>query len=87
MVTKITRKQYEELCEARSYDKAEFHRLLAKYCDIEARPFVAYSYYDVADNYVGCSDDDQDVRDLLDSAYIDIEDESEELEIGERINN
>lgn len=71
----ITQTQYEELCEARSFSRDEFHKLLSEHCDIEARPYVAYSYYDSAGNYIGCSDDDNDVRDLLDNAYITIQKE------------
>ena len=65
----ITKKQYEELCEAKSFDRDEFHKLLNEYCGIEARPYTGYSYYDNAGNYIGDAND-CDVKDLLDNAYI-----------------
>ena len=73
----ITQKQYDELCEAKSFDQDEFHKLLSEHCDIEVRPYTAYAYYDAGGNYIGCSDDDNDVDDLLDHAYITIQKERE----------
>lgn len=75
-MSRITQKQYEQLCEAKSFDTDEFHRLLSEYCGIEAKPYVAYSYYDAAGNYVGSSDD-ADVDSLLDRAYVTIRKERE----------
>ena len=72
---KISKKQYEELCESKCYDGNEdFHELLEQYTGIVARPYTGYSYYDEAENYIGDSSSDS-VRDLLNSAYIEIEDE------------
>ena len=68
-MTSITRKQYEELREASSWDTEEFHRLLNEYCGIESRPYTGFSFYDSAGNYIGDSND-YDVKSLLDSAYI-----------------
>ncbi len=65
----VTRKQYEELCEALSFDKGAFRQLLNEYCGIEARPYTGFSFYDGAGNYIGDSND-CDVKSLLDSAYI-----------------
>ena len=67
----ITRKQYEELCEASSMDREEFHQLLSEYCGIEARPYTGFSFYDEAGNYIGDSND-HDVRELLDNAYVSV---------------
>lgn len=72
-MSEITRAQYKELCEAQSFGKDNFHQLLSEYCGIEARPYVAHSYYDAAGNYIGNSEDNNDVADLLDNAYITIE--------------
>ena len=68
----ITKEQYNELCEARGFDRDKFHKLLSEYCDIEVKPYTAYAYYDASGNYIGNSDDN-DVKDLLDSAYIEIQ--------------
>ena len=70
---KISKKQYEELCESKCWDsKEDFHELLENITGIEARIYTAYSYYDEAGNYIGDSND-VSVRDLLNSAYIEIE--------------
>lgn len=70
---KITREQYDELCEAQSYSRTDFHELLESITGIEARPYTGYSYYDNLGNYIGDSNDVV-VRDLLDNAYIKMED-------------
>lgn len=70
---KISKKQYEELCEAQSYSRTAFHELLESIAGIEARPYTGYSYYDNLGNYIGDSNDVV-IRDLLDNAYIKIED-------------
>ena len=70
---KISRKQYEELCESRCCDsKEDFHKLLEIVTSIKAKPYTGYSYYDEAGNYIGDSNDTC-IKDLLDNAYIRIE--------------
>ena len=70
---KISKKQYEELCESKCWDGNEdFHEILEKHTGIVARPYTGYSYYDETGNYIGDSNSDS-VRDLLKSAYIEIE--------------
>lgn len=71
---KITKEQYEELLESHYCDsKEDFHKLLEKYTDIVAHPFVSYIYADCGDNYVGDSEN-FDLRDILRNAYIEIGD-------------
>ena len=72
---KITKEQYEELCNSGCWDTTEeFNRLLEDLTGIEARSYTGYQYFDTCGNYVGdtsyCS-----VRDLLNNAYIKIEGE------------
>ena len=70
---KISKKQYEELCESKCWDgKEDFHEILEQYTGIEARAYTGYQYYDNAGNYLGDSNNSS-VRDLLSSAYIEIE--------------
>ena len=72
---KITNEQYEELCDSKCWDGNEdFHELLERYTGIEAIAYIGYSYYDEAGNYIGDSNSNS-VRDLLNSAYIEIEGE------------
>ena len=70
----ITKDEYEALCDTESYgDRENFHKLLEELTGIEAQPYTGYLYYDSAGNYLGDSDDIS-VRDLLNNAYIEIED-------------
>jgi hypothetical protein len=69
---KITKKQYEEIEEAREYGREEFHGMLEEYTGIVAKPYTAFDYYDSCGNYLGDSVD-YTTRDLLKSAYIEIE--------------
>jgi hypothetical protein len=72
---KITKYEYEALCDTKSWGSREdFHKLLEELTGIEAQKYVGYQYYDNVGNYVGDSSDCS-VRDLLDSAYIEIEGE------------
>lgn len=67
----ITKKQLEELEEARSCgSRQEFHELLEEYTGIVAKPYTAYQYFDDADNYVG--GDDDDVREMLRRTYCEV---------------
>ena len=73
MVDKISKEQYEELCESKFWDSDDdFHRMLEEVTGITAKPYIGYQYFDSYDNYVGDSNDDT-VRDLLHNAYIEIE--------------
>ena len=70
---KITKEQYEELCESKCWDGNEdFHELLESMTGIEARRYTGYSYYDSSGNYLGDSND-MSVRDLLNGAFIEVE--------------
>ena len=72
MVDKISKEQYEELCESKFWDgKEDFHEMLEQITGITAKRYTGYSYYDSHGNYIGDSDD-VSVRDLLNNAYIDI---------------
>lgn len=74
MVDKISKEQYEALCESKFWDgKEDFHELLEQITDITAKGYTGYSYYDGSGNYIGDSND-VSVRDLLNNAYIEIED-------------
>ena len=73
MVNKISKDKYHDLCQSKSWDSREsFHRVLEEMKGITARQYIGYSYYDSNGNYIGDSND-VSVRDLLNSAYIEIE--------------
>ena len=73
MVDKISKEQYEALCESKFWDgKEDFHELLEQITGITAKRYTGYSYYDSSGNYIG-DIDDVSVRDLLNNAYIEIE--------------
>lgn len=73
MINKISKEQYEKLCESRMWDIREnFHRTLEEMTGIVTRQYIGYAYYDSNGNYIGDSSD-VTVRDLLDNAYIEIE--------------
>lgn len=72
MEHKISKEQYEELCESKLWDGYEdFHELLEQKTGIIAKRYVGYMYYDDAGNYIGCNYDT--IEDLLNNAYIEIE--------------
>lgn len=74
MVGKITREQYEELCESHMWDGTEeFNKLLEEYTGIKASPYIGYSYYADSYNYVGDSGEGT-LMDLLNNAYIEVVD-------------
>lgn len=78
MIDKINKEQFEALCESKFWDDYEdFHELLEQITGITAKRYAGYSYYDSSGNYIGDSNDST-VRDLLDSAYIDIEEENDD---------
>ena len=76
MAEYITKQQMQELENAAVYGTDEFHRLLAEYAGIEARPYRAYQYFDNCGNYIGDSSD-SGLFDLLEAAYIKVEGEQE----------
>jgi hypothetical protein len=74
----ITKAQLKEIEEARWYgERTEAYALLKEYTGIEARPYTAWNFYDEYNNYVGDSDN-YSIRDLIENAYIDVVDESED---------
>ena len=76
----ITKKQLEEIEEAGCWgDRTDAYELLEEYTGIAAKPYTAWNFYDEYGNYVGNSDD-YSIRDLIENAYIDVVDESEEEE-------
>ena len=67
---KITKEQYEELCESKCWGTyEEFHEMLEEIAGIEAKRYTGYQYFDSIGNYLGDSNDCS-VKDLLDNAYI-----------------
>ena len=74
MAKYITKAQREELADAEEYGIGDPHELLKKYAGIEARPYTAYMYYDELGNFLAC-DDETDVDDLLEKAYVEVRDE------------
>ena len=73
MVNKINKEQYNALCESKFWDgKENFHDLLEEITGIVAKRYTGYQYFDSAGNYIGDSND-VSVRDLLNNAYIEIE--------------
>ena len=53
MVDKISREQYEELCESKFWDSDDdFHRMLEEITGITAKRYTGYQYFDSYDNYV-----------------------------------
>ena len=77
MINKISKEQYEELCESKFWDgKEDFHELLEQITGRTAKRYTGYSYYDGYGNYIGDANDST-VRDLLNGAYIENEQEKE----------
>lgn len=74
MSESITKQQFQELEDAMSYDTDEFHRLLAEYLGIEARPYTGYQYFDNCGNYIG-DRNDSDLSGLLKAAYVEVQDD------------
>ena len=74
MVEKISKEQFEELGRSSMWDGIDgFHKKLEEMTGITAKCYVAYQYYDEAGNYIGDSNNST-IRDLLNNAYIQIED-------------
>mgnify|MGYP003288570234 CR=1 FL=1 len=74
MVDKISKEQFEELDHSSMWDGYEdFHKLLEEITGITAKRYVGYQYFDEAGMYIGDSNNST-IRDLLNNAYIQIED-------------
>lgn len=73
MAKYITQAQMDELEEACSFDIEDGHDLLRKYAGIEARPYIAYQYYDEDGTFIGCSDESC-LDDLLENANVEVRD-------------
>ena len=72
MLNAITKAQLKEIEDAYSYDDRETaYALLKEYTGIEAKPYTAYDFYDMAGDYIGDSRD-YSFKDLLRNAYIDV---------------
>lgn len=73
MTDKISKEQFDELCESYMWDsEAKFHKTLKKMTGITAKPYVVYSYYDADGMFIGDSNNST-LRDLLGNAYIKID--------------
>ena len=76
----ITKSQLREIeDEVFLHNREGAYSLLKEYTGIEARPYTAWSFYDEHDNYVGDSDN-YSIQDLVENAYIDIVEDSEDWE-------
>ena len=73
MAKYITAEQMEELEEACEFGIEYGHSLLRKYAGIEARPYMAYQYYDEYGDFIGCSDECC-LDDLLEKANVEVRD-------------
>lgn len=71
MYDHITKSQLQEIKDAAWLDDTNFHLVLKKYTGIEARPYIAYLYYDDCGNFIGDSDG-ATVESLLEAAYIEV---------------
>lgn len=71
-MTYITKNQLREIEEACYYSMREYHEKLREYTGIDARPYMAYRYFDAAGNFIGDSNDS--LENLLTSAYIEVVD-------------
>ncbi len=74
MIKYITKAKREELEDASAFGVEEAHNLLKKYAGIEARPYRAYMYFDEGGNFLACNDE-TDIDDLLEKAYVEVRDE------------
>lgn len=70
----ITKSQLRELKDATFLGIDNAHSVLNKYTGIEARPYIAYLYYDDCGNFIGDSDG-ATVESLLEAAYIEVRDD------------
>lgn len=56
MNERITADQFYELQDALTWDEKNFPQMLEKHTGIIAKPYIGYSYYDAAGNYIGDSE-------------------------------
>lgn len=76
----ITKEQLRQIDDVIFWgDKRDAYALLKEYTGIEAKPYTAWNFYDEYGNCVGDSDN-YSIRDLIENAYIDVVDESEDGE-------
>lgn len=71
MAKYITKAQMEELEDACALGVENGHDLLLKYAGIEARPYMAYNYYDENGDFLANSDE-TDIYSLLESAGVEV---------------
>ena len=70
MVDKISKDQYNDLCQSSMWDSTDnFHKVLEEMTGITAKGYMAYQYFDEEGNYVGDSNH-HTIRDILNNAYI-----------------
>lgn len=67
----ITEEQLEILIEEERFNRRSFNELLEEYTGIKSVPYTSFYYEDSLGNWVGDSNDD-DIRTLLDRAYIEV---------------
>lgn len=74
-MTYITKSQLEELLDSFTYGYGmkEYHEKLREYTGIDARPYTAYQYFDIANVFIG--DSNNSLEELLESAYIKVIDD------------
>lgn len=70
----ITNAQLQELVDALDEEASVYNEKLRRIAGIEARPYIAYQYYDENGNYAGHSDETL-LYDLLDNAGVELRDE------------
>ena len=70
----ITKSQLQEIKDAAWFGETSFHLVLKKYTGIEARPYIAYLYYDDCGDFIGNSDE-ATIKSLLEAAYIEVRDD------------
>lgn len=73
-MTTSQKASFENLKMQRFFGIDNAHSVLNKYTGIEARPYIAYLYYDDCGNFIGNSDE-ATVESLLEAAYIEVRDD------------
>lgn len=62
---------FENLQDALQWDKDKFPKMLEKLTGIIAKPYIGFSYYDAADNFIGDSEY-QSLSEILEEAEIEV---------------
>lgn len=70
-MARITKAQYDELQKAYDIDDQEFVEKLEEYTGIVRKPYIAYNYFSINGNYIGCSEN-FDLDDILENAYVEV---------------